>query len=542
MQKLLKAVVSAIQSTITNNDFFADFEAELSCEAMKSLVLCSGSSKPDGVISCVNPLNAVEKVTLLVAEAKSVESGSMDCFAQLMSVSSGACTQLRILGAREEDCVVPCLAFSGYSFQVFATFLVDGVPQMAQMSDCIQLGQHADSQSGKGGGYFAKAKHWLVHLARFVEASKSLFENAKTDKADGADGTDTYFLKPIERSYHRSNGMCSMSSFESRSRSKSTTPEPSVGSGNFSNGTQRSISSKSKQRSRLTATTKISRQYFLLNYVLHLYHLLYSKAIAESKEREVLSLFLFPVGVFSIPYRWEVMFSSSSGTDEEKTWNNYRKELIGKLDKRFQEEIRGRAGDSTSTDVLAEGIFDGLSLLVYPRLVVQCGDANSFSTDLPKDEDIRQLYLTNLKRAVKWLDRSGVVHGDLRPSNILWRKRGGGGDETEMVIIDFEMACEVGHTVDRCIWKGLDGRFPWHEENQKRLLGIGAGEVESVVAELRDNSWFVVAMEHYFLHGGRSSYDDFTRKQASIIAEAFIEREVDVEVERLTEQLENVSV
>ena len=124
-------------------------------------------------------------------------------------------------------------------------------------------------------------------------------------------------------------------------------------------------------------------------------------------------------------------------------------------------------------------------LIVFPLL------AQDYTNKRPPKELVRA-YLRAVRRAIQILEEAGVCHADLRPQNILWRRKEPKGIEIQ--IIDFEDAELFG----RLITFYQDIRYPHSEIPEKSCI----------LASAVHNKWFLASLL-YWLRDGNMDFDNY---------------------------------
>lgn len=158
--------------------------------------------------------------------------------------------------------------------------------------------------------------------------------------------------------------------------------------------------------------------------------------------------------------------------------------------------------EALTTAIKHEERFRSLDLTLRPCLLfarLQMAKASSDSLTLWRDvkppKDLVQPYLTSLRHAVTFLNNSGVIHNDLRPSNVLWRSRIGG--HVEVMLIDFDDALFTNQRIPRAFAKAMrrDARFPLYK-------------VDDLLASVEHNNFYVEYQDRW-LQGDCTTFDDF---------------------------------
>ena len=102
---------------------------------------------------------------------------------------------------------------------------------------------------------------------------------------------------------------------------------------------------------------------------------------------------------------------------------------------------------------------DGDYIIIYDDL---CKEGYSIGCpNRMKEEAVFDAYRTELSRIINLVHGAGVVHCDLYSSNIMWKKRASGGNEVDIVIIDWDCAhCLSEGQFCPNITKALSGHLP----------------------------------------------------------------------------------
>ena len=107
--------------------------------------------------------------------------------------------------------------------------------------------------------------------------------------------------------------------------------------------------------------------------------------------------------------------------------------------------------------------------LVFEDLKWDNLEGGPYRVGLPPDGSLWAAWLKSVQDAIDGIHKAGVVHVDLYPSNIMWRRKGNGGSEViEVKLIDFDVA----------------------HLNSERQWKVGVHQILSSIAEeRRDLGW-----------------------------------------------------
>jgi hypothetical protein len=155
------------------------------------------------------------------------------------------------------------------------------------------------------------------------------------------------------------------------------------------------------------------------------------------------------------------------------------RESILKLYEIYQRLYENHFEEAVLPVAILTGKFDDKNYMIndsiiYPML------SNEFKMGVPFDDDDFRAYIVALINAYQRMHKSGIVHLDGYPSNILWKK----GDNDQIVIrfVDFDVASFINENFDENISKNL--------KNAEFILS-GYYWNECVIASSKHDAWFV---------------------------------------------------
>ena len=219
---------------------------------------------------------------------------------------------------------------------------------------------------------------------------------------------------------------------------------------------------------------------FSLNHVMQLYEQLRLKSPLELGD--IRQLVLFPEGVVTMPGEGLHLDQLSA--------------------------IRGLLQSSYDMDR-----FKHVELFCPLILFPQLSDETGWSVSKPS-EDLRESYLTKLRLAVRALNAAEIAHLDLRPANIMWRRRVNESTassvattlsvsvagEVDLRLIDFEDALFFGHKLHPDVFEYLirDARYPF-DFRQSNV---------NTRAKMEHNEFFLEAVSQWAF-SETDSFEDF---------------------------------
>lgn len=181
-----------------------------------------------------------------------------------------------------------------------------------------------------------------------------------------------------------------------------------------------------------------------------------------------LSFILFPIGIMMMP----------SSSDSSKKSNRVK--------------LQQRVFVNFST-----ALPDHTPLVIYELLSEEW-------TNERVPPDLSESYLRQLRVAVELLNSASIVHSDLRPANIMWRRQ---SDEVDIRLIDFEDALTFKSPFP--IFDD-DYRYPYIREYSRKGTFVSAGAIH--------NEYFLVAIELWLRENNeKKSFSNFMEKAADDI-------------------------
>mmetsp|Transcript_27390 Transcript_27390/g.46284 ORF Transcript_27390/g.46284 Transcript_27390/m.46284 type:complete len:452 (-) Transcript_27390:201-1556(-) len=108
--------------------------------------------------------------------------------------------------------------------------------------------------------------------------------------------------------------------------------------------------------------------------------------------------------------------------------------------------------------------------LVFRKLI-------DYSIGVPKDPDLRGIYIERVEQVLHNIHRCGVAHLDFYPSNIMWKQTDANANEIHVMIIDWDSGHFIHENLSSCVNDRLS-------RNRKRLMS------EYATAAGRDSSLF----------------------------------------------------